>query len=612
MKNRAFHKAVWVLLVLLVVSTIHVFGQSEPRPDTTRIYKDLKKRSAKSRLGKWLYDAVVVQPKQKTRKKRGTITWIENPYDVHASKIIRHVKVVVLDPFGFSVNDTLRRPNKLERYSNGVHVTTFRFLIRNLLLFEKGEFLDPLRVSESERILRQAPYVNDARIYLQGVDSKGIAPPDSVDALVVVQDKWTLLAEVDANATSPQVEIVEQNFLGTGNSISQMAGYNFEEGKHRFRGRYGLFNFRKSFISSALLYEVSDFRSSYGISLERPFYSPLATWAGGYQAQKVFTYFLPTDTSTVRYPINYILHDGWLGRSWQLTNKKSVKDRSTSLVIGGRVAYTGFTKRPVFELDSFYQNLGQTLFIGSIGISRRQFYKEKYLYRFGANEDVPTGFYVQLKGGYLAREFFDNQYYTGVSFATGFLFSGIGYGATRLEYGSFYNQKAFDKGIIRADFFYFSPLVQQRRWSIRQFASLQTVFGIKRAPYEYINLNGSQLYGFSSPLVKGKNKVILNFETVFYLPYNLLGFRLAPVLFLGFGMIGESFKSLVHSPVYPAFSLGLLVRNENLVFNTFELSVGFYPYLPGGAEGIRFNPISNYNLKVRDFALPRPELVGYY
>ena len=96
------------------------------------------------------------------------------------------------------------------------------------------------------------------------------------------------------------------------------------------------------------------------------------------------------------------------------------------------------------------------------------------------------------------------------------------------------------------------------------------------------------------------------------MPYNVLGFRFAPVLIIGLGKIGADVEEVLSSPIYPAFSIGLLVRNENLVFQTFELSIGIYPYQPGGgANWYRLNPVTSYRLKVRDFALPKPEVLGY-
>ena len=75
--------------------------------------------------------------------------------------------------------------------------------------------------------------------------------------------------------------------------------------------------------------------------------------------------------------------------------------------------------------------------------------------------------------------------------------------------------------------------------------------------------------------------------------------------------MGEGLSGVLNSRIFSAYSLGLMVRNENLVFNTFELSIGIYPYLPDGESGFRLNPINTYRLKIRDFALPKPEMVRY-
>jgi hypothetical protein len=63
---------------------------------------------------------------------------------------------------------------------------------------------------------------------------------------------------------------------------------------------------------------------------------------------------------------------------------------------------------------------------------------------------------------------------------------------------------------------------------------------------------------------------------------------------------------------YQAFAVGVLIRNEYLVSSTFELSIGFYPFMPGtDNNSFAANPISNYNIKARDYFITKPELVLY-
>lgn len=517
-----------------------------------------------------------------------------------------------MDPFGFSVNDTARRPSaKLERYGNNIHVSSKEFLIRNQLLFQKGDSVDALTMSESERILRQAPYINDARIAIRKVPGKG---RDSVDVTVFVQDQWSIIPETDFNLASPNLIIKDKNFLGLGTSIRQDFAYYSSDNSSLIEGEYGIFNIRKSFLSTNLIYRSAKDLSYVGVQFDRPFFSPLTKWAGGLSYIRKSTFFHPfEDTAQVlrSFPLLYDEFDVWAAKSWQFEHGKTIEKRSTSFVAGLRLFQSNYRKRPNWEIDSFYQNSDQILLLSSIGTTRRQFYKEKYLYRFGANEDVPIGFSFQLIGGGQQIEFQNLQYYTGASAAVGWYRKMVGYIALNLSYGNFHTKADLNRGVIRLNVNSFSNLVRYEKWAFRQFATFNTVIGLNREAYEVIDLNGSQMYGFNSDVLKGQSKAILNLETIFYTPYNVFGFRLAPVLLVSLGKIGYTFNQLSNSRIYQAYSVGLLVRNDNLVFQTFELSIGIYPYLPGGNEAYVLNPVRSYRLRVRDFAITRPELLKY-
>jgi hypothetical protein len=605
--------AVWIPSIFMGIQEVR--AQNFPQTDSNRIYKELKVRSNRSKFTKWLFRTIIVERREPQPARDVKAVNEVDPFAGKQGKIIRTIRIKVLDPFGQSVNDTARRPgNRYEGYGNKAHVSSKAFLIRNQLLFREGDSLNALDISESERLLRQAPYITDARIYINLISRSNPSFKDTVDVTVWVQDQWSIIPESGFDPAAPNLQITDKNFLGLGTSIRQELGYRFSDNSMVIRGQYGLSNLRKSFVRTNLIYQVTRDVSAVGIHLDRPFFSPLTRWACGFSSVRTSEYFYPyPDTLHVlhQFPLVYDVVDGWLGKSWQIESGKSELKRSTSLVAGLRAVHTEYHVRPGHETDVYHQNSNQTLFLASFGISKREFYKEKYLYRFGANEDVPIGFSFQATAGHQMNEWTGNLFYSGASASMGGFIQPLGYFAVQLEYGNFYNKINISRGLIRENVNYFSNLGRVGKWSVRQFASLSSVFGIDREPYEFVNLNGSQMYGFSSSTVKGTSKAILNLETVFYIPYNVLGFRLAPVLFIGLGKIGDDLQGLLNSRLYQAFSAGLLVRNENLVFNTFELSIGIYPYLPGGKDGIRLNPVSSYRLKVRDFALPRPEVLLY-
>jgi len=69
-------------------------------------------------------------------------------------------------------------------------------------------------------------------------------------------------------------------------------------------------------------------------------------------------------------------------------------NQSTNFVICGRYFQNIYQQRPPRDVDGGIRNYGA--FVGNIGFSIQQFYKDKYIYRFGANEDVPEGLIVQF------------------------------------------------------------------------------------------------------------------------------------------------------------------------------------------------------------------------
>ena len=139
------------------------------------------------------------------------------------------------------------------------------------------------------------------------------------------------------------------------------------------------------------------------------------------------------------------------------------------------------------------------------------------------------------------------------------------------------------------------------------------MLGFGKPVYSRINLNGDQLYGFSSDLVSGAHKEVFRFETVAYAPYNILGFRFAPALLYGFGTIGEEGDPLFSGRLYNAITLGILVRNENLLVNTFEVSLSFYPFLPEENGGVlEVGSFNSFSLQPPNFTFTQPDVVGYY
>ncbi len=124
----------------------------------------------------------------------------------------------------------------------------------------------------------------------------------------------------------------------------------------------------------------------------------------------------------------------------------------------------------------------------------------------------------------------------------------------------------------------------------------------------YVNINRENgLRGFISEGVVGTKKFVINIESNFYPPLNLLGFKMAFVLFADFAWIGQNENLLTRSNYYSGFGLGLRFRNEHLVFSMVQVMVGYYPdAVKLNKTPLQFYERSRFFYNFLDFNYSRP------
>ena len=560
-----------------------------------------------------LYKAIFVEPvpKQYEKKSLSDFQKQTDPNIQLEGRIIRNIDVMIYDPFGYSVNDTSRKDiNAFQKVGNKYHVASRHKIIKNLLLFKKNDTVELLVINESERIIRDASYINDSRIYITAVPGA----MDSVDILVVANDKWTLDATVSGNFNGGYVTLRERNILGTGQHYSQYVGYDLGTGNYDYRGAYIVGNIKNSFISSYLYYTATKELTSTGFSLNRPFYSALAKWAGGISGNKTWGTYRQIDTVEhfeKKIRLDYINADLWIARNFNPGTGKKINKKNINIVVALRYAEKKFQSKPSYLVDFTRTNFNSILYLSSIGFSLRKYYKDQFIYRFGANEDVPEGLVVQYLYGLLYKEQNSLKYYTGFEVSRGKHFKKMGYMSGNMVYGTFYN-KSIKDATLNAGLYYFSNLFEINKWYFRQFANYKFVYGFNKGPFEKITLRPDEMYGFNNGTLLGKTKMIINLETIAYAPYNIIGFKFASLLLFGFGILETDKIELFKSPLYQAYSTGLLIRNENLLNASFEITYGIYPNLPdGNTRFYKLNPVTTFTLKVRNFAISKPTIVEY-
>lgn len=611
------------ILLAFVFTLLSFQGQAQkhaPKKDTTNLkdslllYKKIKHWAYKHKLTTFAYDAVFVDPEPKEYPKQVASKEEKNvnPYLKYEGKIIKDIKVTVYDPFGHNVNDTLTHSiNASQRFGNRMHITTRKFVVINKLLFKKNDTINPLSLSETERVLRQAVFVNDARVYISESTNK-----DSVIVNVVVHDKWPITIPTLVTDIFVDVKFRNYNLFGVGQQFEQNGRWT-RPGEFAFNGYYGIANIDNTYISSVLSYVTNKELTSVGLSFDRPFFSPLTPWAGGVSVGHTWRTWQYTDSivnETKKIPLNSLSFDLWAGKSFKLTKlskDKSFFNQSTNIIAGTRYYSTVFVNRPSTDVDTNKTNYNTYAALGNIGFSVQKYYKDQFIYRFGANEDVPEGLILQLIYGGLKYEFKKVRYYLGTEIARAKHFN-FGYLSATFSYGIFFNEKVPNDITTNYKLYYFSNLLKNGRWLFREFVNFNVVHGENKLAGETINFSGDELYGFENGTLSGNTKMSLNSETVAYLPYQLIGFRFAPVVTAAVGMIGSPSHRFTKSNLYQAYTIGVLVRNENLLSSTFQFSVGAYPFFPdNGKFSVKYNPIASFTLRVRAFAISKPEFVSY-
>jgi hypothetical protein len=597
------------LVILLSGISLFLSAQKKdsikPPKDSLKLYKQIKRIAYKHKLTTTLFKSVFVDPepieypKQPASKEKKMV----NPYLKYRGQIIRSVTIDVYGPFGRALTDTAPpKLNIIQKAGNQLHVRTHPWIIANRLLFRKNDTLKALNISESERLLREAPYINDARILVIGSPRN-----DSVDIRVLVQDKWPLSASAGIDDMHADLNFRNSNFLGSGQQFYQHSGIRRPD-IYDISGYYQVLNIDRTYISGTAGYAINKDSRSVSLAFDRPFYSPLANWAGGASAtyawkhQMVANQVVGLQTFA---PLDLANFDFWFGKSFKPWTSKQLFNQSTNLVTSLRWFGYRFTDRPNFA------NLNLDAVIGNIGISVQQFYKEKFVYRFGANEDVPQGFLLQYLYGCMQREEGKLRYYSGFEIARA-AHNRLGYFSGSFSTGVFFNDAAPNDVTTTGKIYYFTDLFRIGRWYFREFVNITGAHGENRAGGELTTITKGELFGFKNGNLYGTTKAVVTGETVAYMPYNLIGFRFAPVFMAGVGMVGNVYEPFNKGRVYQAYSLGILVRNENLLNKTFQISVGFYPFFPDGRINyVEYNPVTSFTLKVRGFSIGKPDFISY-
>jgi hypothetical protein len=503
-------------------------------------------------------------------------------------------------------------PGLFGRLGNALHPITKKSVIKSILLFKTGDSLSSWNLSESERLLRKTGYFYDARIRTENTDNV-----NRVNVKVVTKDKWTLTPQVSYNPKDKNgyLGFKDKNFLGLGHTAEADVTYN-ENDYIGWGGKsgYTIKNIQGSFVDASAVIESNHKSNMFQLNLVRPFFTVKTEWAGGidFTWQHDDLILINPGNKISLIPHSFDSQDLWLGRSFPILFGTKDFRNNSSFIFSGKYFRQHFRLRPIVLPDSNRIFENNRLYLFSLGLLSRKFYKTFFVDGFGVTEDIPLGGLISLTTGSDEGEFY-NRWYLGMQLLYSTQITTIGYFSGNFEIGGYHYRNKWEQSTIKLDFYYHSPLFIRNNWKTRFFLQNNYILGFERFKGEQIYLDRSNgIQGFDDPVVPGTKRNVLNLEMRIFSPYSVLGFVIGGITFANFGLISDANMNLLSSRLYQGYGFGLRTQNESISETKFELALVYNPYHPAYGRG---NPevilSASFVLGSRDFNFDEPKTVKF-
>lgn len=621
------HKYFFISILFLLLGA-QVLAQTKPvAKDSVGVYKRIEAYSQQKKFTKTLHKLIF----RSSKKRNNTSVSIKKQQDYgdYHGKPIRNIIIETLDPFGFSVEDSTKHANNwLGDLGNRIHGKSKKFAIQNLLLFKKHTLLDTLLITESKRLMRSQNFIRSVQIDVEKIHGQS----DSVDVKVRVLDSWSLIPQGSLSSSKFNFHLKERNFLGFGHQFNNRITKRFEDGKTAYSFDYMVPTIKNTYISTTLTYQQTlEGYYDKSINIEKDFVSTLTKWAGGIYLDERFRQDSLPDASFEfkNHNFKYSTQDMWVGRAFNIFKNNTYGSRTTNLITALRFVNANYKENPPKEYDAINYFADEVFYMGRIGVVSKEFVEDAYIFRDGIIEDVPIGFAASITSG-IQKKNQNNRLYLGTHVAMA-KYTKRGYFNAALEFGTFLNQNKLQQTALSLELSYFTNLIElNSAWKMRQFIKPQVLLGFNRlnSIADRLNLNDeaagigydgnefrrhelSGIPGFNAEIY-GSKKILLSLQTQFYSPWNVIGFRLNPYINITSGLMSKTNDPAYNKKIYTAVGVGFIIRNDYLVFNSFQLSLSYYPTIPGqGYNVFKTNSFETHDFGFQPIKIGKPSTVGY-
>ena len=533
-------------------------------------------------------------------------------YAQFAGRIVRNIYI---DRIGFekSIYDTAKRVEKtVSTIANNLHVNTREKTIRQHLFFEKNRPLNPHRLADNERFLRDRDFILDSRIVVVPVEGT-----DSVDVTVVTRDVFSLGATFGGSLPSaPKVGLYDANVDGRGQRIEFTALLDQDRTPHF---GYSLLYRKSSIFGSLANVELGYTQLNTGYSIgdeieyaaytriDRPLVSPYSRWAGGVELSRNWSKNVYAKEDSLFLDYRYNLFDSWIG--YNIGINKPIENRMRHFLA---IRYfDGYYLDPAEQAEARQEikyNSGYGV-LSEISVFKQNFYKTRYVFGFGRTEDIPAGFSVGVTGGYL-RLIDVERPYASLKFNYGQASRKGNFYRLLLQVGGFVRKSGLEDVVVQAGATYFTRLLHMNRFKMRSLVSATYTQITNQVVLNWLDINKTEIPGFRTDSLEASKRLAVHLESVLFTPLSLLGFRMAP--FAAVDVVPVHCLSCENpADVFWGFSAGLRTRNENLIFGTLEVKLTFIPSDEYGESMFVFGFKQNLRVKNTGTFAQKPSLIAY-
>jgi hypothetical protein len=563
----------------------------------------LEESSLKDDLLDLLYGAIFRDTSGARYNANTNLTESEEKFLPYAGHIIAEIYISKVPVFGGSVNDTVEFTiTKIEEFGNSLHVDTKDWVIRNNLLIKEGQEVKPFELADNERILRQLSFIRDARILVIPRDED-----DKVDILVITRDVFSLGMSINARAVDDiAISIFERNLFGNGWEFRNTFRIRSQfEQKVDYEGIFDVFNIQGSFIGMALKYIYAHDLQQGWIRFYRDYLTPETKYAGGIDFIRTTLKDELQDYKSITHISN--IYDLWLGRSFLVGGLESRR----TIKLGVRYFRKTFDERPTVLADSNFSYHSQNLYLANLIFDKREYLTSSMILGFGITEDVPIGYSYEFTGG-LSDEEFKDRPYVGMDLRVASWIDDFGYLGFGTQASTYINNEKSEDGLIGIGFNYFTPLMDGGRYKFRHFLYSDYFTGINRVNSSLIDIRDEDgIRGLSHDVLDGKERFVINLESIAFTPWKLIGFQFAMVGFVDLAWISDDKGLWNENHFFSAIGVGCRIRNEGLVFQTINIRFAYYPNSPEGVDNYSFKISTSEPTLFSSFSSGKPRVIPF-